>query len=258
MAFFTIAQNAFTGAIARAYDNITSPKRRLERIAEMDNIDYGDANGYMSQERVGVALAFAQAEWEKRIVEPNRRYANGAAQIDKYIRLLGLEWPSAALDEDDTPEYTRNGQFQWCGAFVAACLKAAGLKREIRYYHMPSCSRLYNGHRKKGNWANRDSKVRRIPLRKVRPGDIVIVGYFDTEKNRRKERYKVAGSHITICAEVAADGKSIYTFEGNARGAGPDGKRYEGVIKQQRFFEARGIDYGIMHVIRPLEADFVD
>jgi len=61
----------------------------------------------------------------------------------------------------------------------------------------------------------------------MRKGDIVVV-------TRGKKRW---GDHITICLEPPRDGETYRTIEGNARGMGKGGKRYEGVVKNRRRLE---------------------
>lgn len=89
------------------------------------------------------ALNCAIEEWSRGITEPTRGAQNGAERIDAYIRgAQGLGWPSAALTPKDSTAYTRNGQFQWCGAFAAWCLGAGGLERGVRKSRLPSTYRL--------------------------------------------------------------------------------------------------------------------
>jgi hypothetical protein len=67
------------------------------------------------------------------------------------------------------------------------------------------------------------------------------------------------GAHITICESVDFENGEVHSIEGNARGVGPDGERYEGVVKQTRKLTGDGLpakQYRVMHVVRPLAPDF--
>jgi hypothetical protein len=75
-------------------------------------------------DRISKLLAVAEVEWNLPVHEPKEK---GWEQIDKYIR-LGLHWAVCA----QFPKYTKNGQFQWCGAFAAWCYFNVGLKQSLR------------------------------------------------------------------------------------------------------------------------------
>ena len=45
---------------------------------------------------------------------------------------------------------------------------------------------------------------------------------------------KRPGEHICVVERVDFDAKLVHTVEGNARGIGPDGEVFEGVIKRTR------------------------
>jgi Putative peptidoglycan binding domain len=176
------------------------------------------------------ALARAEEEWRRPVMEPNGR---GWERIDEYIRgPHGLAWSWEA-------RYTRNQQYAWCGAFVAFCLDAAGMKAELRKKMMPSTYRLYT-------WAHNTARF--LEPESIERGDIAIVG---------PATGRVWGSHITLCDTVEADGR-LRTFEGNARGEGPDGSRYEGVIRQRRPLAAQAASpatYRLLYGIRLLADD---
>lgn len=187
----------------------------------------------------------ALAIWAERIEEPSANDERGREHIDSFIRgATGLGWSWE-------PQYIRNGQFAWCGAFAAECYGRNGLNASIRRKSLPSCYRL-----------KRDLANLRIALSSIQPGDIVVVG---------GEGGKSWGDHITIAVEV--HGGLIYTVEGNARGLLPDGSEGEGVIKRTRPLpktaggpgisnaecpvSGRPQSMEVMHVYRPRPADFI-
>lgn len=153
-----------------------------------------------------LAMSAAEREWQRPVMEPP---GEGWQEVDKYIR-AGLEWKRKP--------YTENRSFAWCGAFAAWVFGAAGLGRGIRQKTMASTYRMWR------DWRKTD---RLVPKEDMRRGDIVVV-------TRGKKRW---GDHITICAEPPRDAKTYRTIEGNARGLGPTGKRYEGVVKNRRRLE---------------------
>jgi hypothetical protein len=181
--------------------------------------------------RTDLVIGRAEEEWNRPVTEPN---GEGWERIDEYIRgSQGLAW---TWEE----RYVRNRQFAWCGAFAAFCFEAAGLNAEIRQKVMPSTYRLKR-------WATGSSRL--LSPDAVGRGDVVIVGPAGGN---------AWGSHITICESAGSDGY-INTFEGNASGTGPDGSRYEGVVRQRRPFERvapTARTYRIMYGIRFLPEDF--
>lgn len=187
-------------------------------------------------------LAAADAEWKLDVVEPaSPAKQNGAARIDQYIRgSLGLGWNTAELGPTARPgiPYTKNGMFQWCGAFAAWCYGVAGLNALARKKNIASTYRL---------WAWAHGNERWVEPKNIKPGDIVVVGPVGSNY----------GEHVTICFSVQAD--SIGTYEGNASGPGPKGDRREGVIKRTRLFRKAGVadrEYCVMFAVRPLPSDF--
>jgi hypothetical protein len=186
--------------------------------------------GESTADGLEAALARADEEWRRPVVEPKGR---GWERIDEYIRgPQGLEWTWES-------RYTRNQQFAWCGAFAAFCLEAAGLKADLRNKVMPSTYRLHR-------WASNTPRF--VQPDSVARGDIVIVG---------PATGRVWGSHITLCDTVEGDGW-LRTIEGNARGEGPDGSRYEGVIRQRRPLAHQAqspATYRVLYGIRLLAGD---
>ncbi len=193
----------------------------------------GDAPMIGLESRAAAVVLAATSEWNQIVHEPK---GNGWERIDEYIRgPEGIDWGWES-------RYVANRQFKWCGAFAAFCFHAAGLKHEIRKRVMPSTYRIHK-------WAA--GSTRMIPHRDVLPGDIVLVG---------PNQGKIWGNHITICKSVELATESITTLEGNAKGMGPDGAFYEGVISRARPFETPSLPsrkYRIKHVVRPLPSDYV-
>src|SRR6185295_7259377 len=69
-----------------------------------------------------------------------------------------------------------------------------------------------------------DGTARRLQVADIRAGDIVVV------KTSGKLAY---GDHVTI-ATGPVEGDRCPTVEGNRVGEGPDGKAYQGVVRNRR------------------------
>ena len=188
-------------------------------------------------DRAATILATARQEWTRDVREPP--HPGSAERIDVYIRgEQGLTWPSVDLGPAAKPgvPYTRNRQFQWCGAFAAFCYGAAGLKRDVRRKRFASTYRL---------WAWARGTARWVEPSDIRPGDVVVVGPAGDRD----------GAHVVLCVSVDPDG--IVTYEGNAYGPGPSGSRREGVIRHVRpFDDVRPEEYRVVFGVRPLPEDF--
>lgn len=165
-------------------------------------------------ERVARSIALALELWSERIEEPP---GSGWQAIDRFIRSpLGLGWGTAdAKTWRPGAAYDTNGMFSWCGAFVAYTLGLLGLKLSLRYKHLASTGRLLR--------AFRGTPRHILDLAQVQPGDVAVVSDGSLPE----------GEHIVFVAGVLPGGV-LLTIEGNARGLGPDGKVYEGVIKRTR------------------------
>jgi hypothetical protein len=170
----------------------------------------------------GRALDAALTEWGRIVREPTTGDARGAASIDAYIRSpQGLGWPSAdVLRPGERRAYTRNGQFEWCGAFVAWCWGAAGLDAEVRRLRLASTYRLGSAESRHG------APLLAVGLDELEPGDVLVVG-----KGAKGHRW---GDHIVLVQSVGAAGDLAYTVEGNARGRLGDATIGEGVIVRTR------------------------
>ncbi len=210
------------------------------------------------------ALAVAEADrlWQLNIADPpngDARYAASREQIDAMIRGdQGLGWNWAQ-------PYVRDGNFEWCGAFVSKCWAAGGLPlKPHRYTFFSSTYRLdlwaryrsFNGiacGTKPASGARMmielDAESRpercRFPDGSLpRAGDIVLVG----------DGTPPQGDHITLCASYDPKTGVFSTIEGNAiGGTGPDGRRRQGVIKAER--KVGGVGYCARRVIRPGASD---
>ena len=170
------------------------------------------------------ALKRAEAEWQRNVTEPE--YGGDWQRINTYIKSMqGIDWDW----EDD---YTRNGQFSWCGAF-AAFAYGESVRLTIRKKIFPSCYRMYT------NWGQ-TSRCRdgESPL----PGDIVTVYTSD-------DRSPAYGNHIVLVASLPDESGEFDTIEGNAHGEGPEG-RIEGVIKRTRNMSS------VAHIYRLLTEDY--
>lgn len=171
------------------------------------------------------AISRAEAEWELNVTEPEHK--GNWQRITSYIKgREGLGWTWEA-------DYTKNGQFAWCGAF-AAFAYGDMVNFSIRQKIFPSCLRLWNSWGKTARC--RDGEK---PL----PGDVVVVFNDPADKS------DIQGNHITLCVEPCNDLGLFSTIEGNARGQSPAG-RVEGVIKRQRDVQS------IAHIYRLLPEDF--
>lgn len=171
------------------------------------------------------AIKRARAQWELDVTEPGE--GGDFHPINAYIKSMdGIGW---TWEED----YVRNGQFAWCGAFVAFAYGprfSFGIRKKI----MPSCYRLM------ANWA---STSRHRDPDEIMPGDIVVVWTDDSQKPAQ-------GNHITLALTTPDDDGIFETVEGNAKGEGPDGRWREGVSKRTRNIA------DVAHVYRPLSEDF--
>jgi hypothetical protein len=209
-------------------DSLKDEIRRQQRAINQLNLDLDDLppvafNQYTTphtNEQAREAIDRAHKEWELVVKDPS-----SGQRIDTYIKSSqGLKWSWE-------PDYERNGQFAWCGAFASFCYTA--VKQPIRYKIFPSCYRMYKA------WSNTS---RRIDPMKVQPGDIVVI--YTSKRS-------IQGDHITLCVDTSNINEGyINTIEGNAKGTLGDETYGEGVIKQERKLDT------IAHVYRLLGEDF--
>ena len=213
--------------LEQAFNDQLEEMRRLKRYvlqSELNTESYDLTDRVNDQATTQIleaqaAIERAEDQWALNVTEP--QYKGNYQQIDTYIRSVqGLGWSW------EKP-YTKDGQFEWCGAACAFFYQA--LRPNVRKKTLPSCYRLYR------DWANTSRRVS-TPQK----GDICVVW---TGKDRNKY-----GHHITLCVDAHDD--YIDTIEGNAKGLGCEDKTVIGVIKRSRNIE------DIAHIYRPLREDF--
>ena len=214
-----------------------------------------------------VAVDAALADWRAVIQEPP---GSGAVRIHEIIEACGWGYSVVSADEraerrragaEHPDRYTHNGDFSWCGCAVGSWWGRAGLRPVCRpgidersarsYMRTPlkvfsSCYRLVH------HYAMGTTRV--VDPEDVQAGDIVIVG---PKPGHRKARSW--GAHVTMATgPLQADGE-VPTVEGNAKGAGPNGDTYEGVVCRSRPLASnRASVYRVLHCIRPIAADFAE
>lgn len=197
------------------------PLRLETRLALMRSLDVkglapGQALFKLAPPTRGeLAVRRALAEWAFRVEEPPGK---GWERIDLYIRgPEGLGWGTAdAITWKPRQPYTRNGMFAYCLAFAAAYV-FEGLDPEIREHFCSSTGRLFRAYAK---------TERHVPLTSLLPGDVGIVAEPSTL------RAEPQGSHGVLIERV--ENGLAYTIEANAKGLGPDGKVFEGVVRRTR------------------------
>jgi hypothetical protein len=231
----------------------------------------------------GLVMAVADTEWfagvEDRVGTP------GIARILSYIR-EGLGWDSA---------YRRDGDFAWCGAFVAYCWAAAGLHPVLRRECFASTYRLWCYGRHLGEfhpwtrvrltpggssvslrqWWEELSAARGVDCRRLmqrcapgKPlewepaaGDVALVGADPALDPGKIPEW---GQHVALVRRYDPRGV-IETVEGNAWGLGPapegEVRQYEGVVHCVRPLltpeDWRRLTYHVRYIIRPGLADCV-
>lgn len=192
-------------------------KRRERRAALMSDLDKElPPSPPCPEAELGERVVeWALAEWEKGIKEPAKKTTEGP--ILGYIHAAGWGW---------IKDY-QNRKFAWCGCFASAAWASVGLKSKVAAKNVVSTYRL-------SQW-----KGRQIPLDEIRAGDLVVIG--------SQKRW---GDHITLAVEPLGGG-SWATVEGNAWGRGPDGERFEGVIRRER--SAREIRFAYRPLVSDLE-----
>lgn len=150
---------------------------------------------------------------------------------------------------------------QWCGMFVAACWRAAGIDPKWLRDFFASTNRLvcwaegeaWNGTPAGGPRMYIELSPRTKRMDVVFPdgslpqaGDILIVG----------NGVRPTGNHITLVVSYDPATGIFKTINGNGGGLGPDGLRREGIVKTSYAVgETHG--YHPMFVIRLLESDLL-
>lgn len=163
--------------------------------------------------------------------------------IDEFIR-KGLGWVR--------DPYKGDGDFAWCGAFVAWCWRAAGLRSTLREHFFASTRRLEKyarGEQLDGGRARPLSRLRFVVAEDTtaedvqrfgpQPGDLLLIGSHEP------------GAHIALLEHYEQGVCS--TIEGNGFGRSPGGVQREGVVKRERPLHAAGPR--VRRIIRPSVED---
>jgi hypothetical protein len=154
-----------TKQVSQLEDKVRRLKRDVSHLQidlnPMDYVERSFDSTIQPNEHVKQVIDRAESEWNMNVTEPG--LGGDSSRINLYIKSTnGLGWTW----EDN---YTKNGQFAWCGAFAAWCYTKANFK--IRQKVFPSCYRLWN------NWGGTARKVEDIAV-----GDIVVV-YTSNDKS---------------------------------------------------------------------------
>lgn len=172
----------------------------------------------------------------------------------------------------DRVKYTRNGKYQWCGAFAAWCYlgdnNVAGLHQQLLEALFQSTYRLwlYAHYRTDANiwpfgrvsvagappvpvadWHGDEHRLVCVdPAKRLTfvpdAGDIACV-------NRSKRG--PWGKHIVLVVGYDSEKKTLQTIEGNARGRAPSGAKWEGVVRNDRSLASTAF------IVRPSPKDFL-
>lgn len=214
-----------------------------------------------------VALEEARRIFLTDIWDPPTSYRHGEAErwrdaITEMIKSdLGLGWSW----ED---RYAGDGDYEWCGAFVSRCWSRGGVKLSERKTYFSSCFRLRAwASYKQANEVVKNPKPAEGPWRMIvalneksgdvqfpdgtgpRAGDILLVGGVNTGP----------GKHVTLVEKFDERKREFLTYEGNARGVGPDGKKRQGVVRARRPLGlplgAEETTYHARWLIRPAPSD---
>jgi hypothetical protein len=191
--------------------------------------------------------------WHLDVIDPRRNDMSDRANasrtvIDEIITAAGWTW--------QVP-YFGDGQVEWCGMFVAACWRAAGIDPKWLAPYFASTYRLdtWARYRQFGNTPNKkpDAGPHRLivdltPLStdlpfQPRAGDILMIG----------DGQPSAGDHICLVTRYDHERRVFETVEGNGNGLGPDGKRRQGIVTAKR--SLGGLGYCARRLIRPAPHD---
>jgi hypothetical protein len=193
--------------------------------------------------------------WHLDIIDPKRSDDSEHAKrsrrdIDDIIVAGGWPW---------MVPYKGDGALEWCGLFVGACWRAAGLDPKWLASYFASTYRL-------ALWASYRSFSDRMPNPEPEPdvqrrrmarldmtssslpwppreGDILTIG----------DGSPADGDHICLVRSFDPVRMVFSTIEGNGTGIGPDGRRRQGVVLAER--KLGGAGYCARRLIRPAPSD---
>lgn len=201
------------------------------------------------------AVAEALRYFNLDVIDPKRsddsdHAMNSRHVINEMLMACGWDW---------CVPYKGDGQLEWCGIFVGACWKAAGLDPRWLRTYFPSTYRLglWGAYRSFDPKHPNPAPAPDVQRRKVaklnqgstmlpwtpRAGDILCIGDGTPSE----------GDHITLVRSFDAERNIFYTLEGNGVGYGPDGKRRQGVVSAERRLGGEG--YCARLLIRPAPSD---
>lgn len=191
--------------------------------------------------------------WHLDVIDPKPsdradRAEHSRKVIDEILTASGWTW--------QVP-YRGDGQVEWCGLFVAACWRAAGIDPKWLATFFASTYRLDSWARYKSFNDKPNRKPVTGPYRLLveltphstalpvepREGDILMIG----------DGSPAAGDHICLVTGFDAESKLFLTVEGNGSGIGPDGKRRQGIVTARRALGGEG--YCARRLIRPAPSD---
>lgn len=193
--------------------------------------------------------------WHLDIIDPKRsddseHAARSRADIDEILRASGWGWQIP---------YKGDGQLEWCGLFVAACWRAAGIDPKWLATYFASTYRLnvWATYRSMNDRNPNPEPAPAAPRRLIakldehssslpfapREGDILTIG----------DGNPIDGDHICLVRSFDSGRCVFHTIEGNGTGTGPDGKRRQGVVTAERRLGGEG--YCARRLIRPAPSD---
>jgi hypothetical protein len=223
------------------------------------------------------ALERGLAAWNRDIIDPPRQsirdsaFDSDRAEIDGYVRnavlLGGVQYPKIF-------KYTKDGDYEWCGAFAAHCWEPF-VQPDLRQLYFPSTYRLdcYGRYMAGFQTPNAQAIAKKYSRPEVgarkhirlthtstaeevnvfapRAGDILLVGTSNGP---------AYGAHVTVIERWDPTAKVFHTVEGNGTGVGPDGKRRQGVVKAVRPLGSTTPTrtYHALRIIRPGITDMIN
>jgi hypothetical protein len=237
------------------WDALDDATRKHERHVKQLDSDKLEVAGRRAIER---ALAY----WRTDIYDPPRADYTVDGRRSKQVIDTMIRGRNA-LDWTWETEYRGDGDFQWCGAFAAACWP--DVKQSLRQTYFASTPRLdrYASYRSFQGEPNTGSGRVYLELDEhsqvadvvdiVRPGDILMIGPSRTDDNHAT--WRACGQHICLVESFGGGAGVFHTIEGNGNGTGPNGERQQGVVKGVRNLGGHG--WHARRLIRPSVEDLV-